>query len=96
LSHQGESFSQRFDPYSYLCLSTSIDTHQVAPKSIAIPVDLLGFSSDQLVPVSQLKMLQKKLKQNGFLQLIESIYGHDAFLKETAEVAEILKQHLEQ
>ncbi len=96
LSHQGESFSQRFDPYSYLCLSTSIDTHQIEPESIAIPVDLLGFSSDQLVPVSQLKILQNKLKQNGFLQLIESIYGHDAFLKETAEVAEILKQHLEQ
>ncbi len=96
LNHQGESFSQRFDPYSYLCLSTSIDTHQVDVANIVIPIDLLGFSSDQLVPVSQLQKLQKKLKQTGFLQLIESIYGHDAFLKEAAEVAEILKHHLEQ
>ncbi|MGE3727011.1 MAG: alpha/beta fold hydrolase [Candidatus Sericytochromatia bacterium] len=96
LEHQGECFSQRFDPHSYLCLSTSIDTHQVEPKSIAIPVDLLGFSSDQLVPVAQLQQLQKKLKRPGFLQLLESIYGHDAFLKEGTDVSQILKQHLEQ
>ena len=74
----------------------SIDTHQVDVANIVIPIDLLGFSSDQLVPVSQLQKLQKKLQQKGFLQLIESIYGHDAFLKEAAEVAEILKHHLEQ
>lgn len=96
LAHQGETFSQRFDPYSYLCLSSSIDTHQVVPEAIRIPVDLLGFSSDQLVPVAQLQKLQQTLKQPGFLKLVESIYGHDAFLKESTDVSKILKQHLEQ
>lgn len=96
LNHQGENFAQRFDAHSYLCLSTSIDTHQVEAEAITVPVDLLGFSSDQLVPVAQLQNMHKQFQQKGFLQLIESIYGHDAFLKESAAVAEILKQHLEQ
>jgi homoserine O-acetyltransferase/O-succinyltransferase len=96
LEHHGKRFAECFDAYSYLCLSTSIDTHRVEPAAITVPVDLLGFSSDQLVPVEQLQNLHKNLKKTGFLSLIESPYGHDAFLKEVAEVAEIIQTHLEQ
>lgn len=96
LEHQGKSFSRRFDPDSYLCLSRSIDTHQVEPEDIHVPVDLIGFSSDQLVTVAQLHMIHQKLKQKGFLAIVDSIYGHDAFLKEEARVSELIKHHLEQ
>lgn len=46
LEHCGQSFSQRFDPYAYLCLSSSIDSHRIDPAQIQVPLDLIGFSSD--------------------------------------------------
>jgi homoserine O-acetyltransferase len=93
LEHCGERFS--FDPYAYLCLSQSIDAHRVAPEDIDVPIDLIGFDSDQLVPPVQLEALHRALPQARALRLIETLYGHDAFLKEDALIAKNIKHHLE-
>jgi len=95
LDYCGTKFASNFDIHSYLCLSESIDTHRFSAEQVAIPVDLLGFNSDQLVPVHQLIRLRKKLGESGKLVLKPSIYGHDAFLKERQVVAGVISDHLE-
>ena len=95
LEHCGETFSRIFDPYAFLCLSRSIDGHRVDPKQIKARVDLLGFASDQLVPVAQLEELRASLAESGRLFLSDSLYGHDAFLLEDALMTQEIQLHLE-
>ena len=82
LEHGGRTFAARFTPAAFSCLSASIDSHAVAPEEIRVPVTLLGFSSDVLVPPWQLRELRDRL--GGPARLIEAVspFGHDAFLKE--------------
>jgi homoserine O-acetyltransferase len=95
LDHCGTRFAEIFDIYAYLCLSQSIDDHLVEPERISVPVDLVGFNTDQIVPVHQLISMRQRLGGKGSLTLSDSIYGHDAFLKETGAVSRIIREHLE-
>lgn len=95
LDYCSTRFAVDFNIHSYRCLSASIDDHRFSPHQAKVPVDLLGFSSDQLVPVHQLVRLRKELPAGGKLILKPSIYGHDAFLKEKNIVARVITDHLE-
>lgn len=95
LNYCGERFASRFDAQAYLCLSQSIDTHKIDPEKVSVPVDLIGFSSDQIVPPAQLEELYGFLAEPRRLALIPTLYGHDAFLKEDAVMTQEIKQHLE-
>lgn len=95
LDHCGIDFARRFNIYAYRCLSRSIDDHFVDPAAITIPIDLVGFSTDQIVPAQQLIDLSRRLPRAGWLKLIDSSYGHDGFLKEEASVGRVIRKHLE-
>ncbi|GGA51240.1 homoserine O-succinyltransferase MetX [Dyella nitratireducens] len=92
LEHAGRSFVQRFDLERFLALSESIDLHDVAPESVNIPAALIGFPSDRLVPLADLCELQRRLRGSATLEVVDSPYGHDAFLKETNKLAPLLRQ----
>ncbi|HKT28685.1 homoserine O-succinyltransferase MetX [Dyella sp.] len=92
LEHAGRSFVQRFDLERFLALSESIDLHDVAPESIHVPATLIGFPSDRLVPLADLCELQRRLRGSATLEVVDSPYGHDAFLKETNKLAPLLRQ----
>lgn len=92
LEHAGRSFVQRFDLERFLALSESIDLHDVAPETINVPATLIGFPSDRLVPLADLCELQRRLHGSATLEVIDSPYGHDAFLKETHQLAPLLRQ----
>jgi homoserine O-acetyltransferase/O-succinyltransferase len=92
LEHAGRSFVQRFDLERFLALSESIDLHEVAPEDINIAVTLIGFPSDRLVPLADLCELQRRLRGSTTLEVVDSPYGHDAFLKETQQLAPLLRQ----
>lgn len=92
LEHAGRSFVQRFDLERFLALSESIDLHDVAPESINVPATLIGFPSDRLVPLADLCELQRRLRGSATLEVVDSPYGHDAFLKETSKLAPLLRQ----
>ena len=94
LEHQGRRFVERFDADRFLALSESIDLHEVAPEDVSVPVTLIGFSSDRLVPLSDLFELQRRLCGTTKLEVVNSPYGHDAFLKETAQLAPLLREAL--
>lgn len=94
LEHAGRSFVERFDVERFLALSESIDLHDVTPEQVAAPATLIGFPSDRLVPLSDLCELQRRLYGPATLEVLESPYGHDAFLKETDRLAPLLREAL--
>lgn len=81
--HNGASFAERFDADRYLALSSALDRHRVDPAAIRCRTELIGVTSDDLVPVSQLRELAGAIGIRARLHLLESPFGHDAFLKST-------------
>jgi homoserine O-acetyltransferase len=94
LEHQGQRFVERFDADRFLALSESIDLHQVEPEQVGVPATLIGFPSDRLVPLADLCELQRRLRGPATLEVVESPYGHDAFLKEPKQLAPLLREAL--
>jgi homoserine O-acetyltransferase len=92
LENAGRRFAGRFDVQRFLALSESIDLHDVAPEAVRAPATLIGFSTDRLVPLADLCELQRRLRGPATLEVIDSPYGHDAFLKETGKLAPLLRQ----
>ncbi|MEO8810017.1 MAG: homoserine O-succinyltransferase [Rhodanobacter sp.] len=94
LEHQGRRFVERFDADRFLALSESIDLHDVAPEDVPVPATLIGFPSDRLVPLADLCELQRRLRGPATLEVVESPYGHDAFLKEPEQLTPLLREAL--
>jgi homoserine O-acetyltransferase len=91
---RGDAYAASYIPEAFVCLSESIDLHQVEPSNIRVPTWLVAVVEDQLVPVSDMRQLAQSLA--GHAQLIElsSLYGHDAFLKETQALREVFTRAL--
>jgi len=83
LGAAGASFVKRFSAERFLSLSESIDLHAVAPEDVRVPTTLIGIASDRLVPLADLCELQRRCGAPATLHVVDSRYGHDAFLKET-------------
>jgi homoserine O-acetyltransferase len=94
LEHVGTQFTGHFDARRYLSLSESIDLHAVDPATVRVPTTLIGIASDRLVPLSDLCALQRELPCGAALEVIESVYGHDAFLKQTDRLGPVLREAL--
>jgi len=92
LESRGLDFIGRMSPARYLALSESIDWHQVNPADVQVPATVIGFRQDQLVPVEDLRSLAQQLPQLTHYFETDSIYGHDAFLKEIPFLEEALCQ----
>ena len=90
----GPRFVARFCPTAYLRLSESIDLQQVDPAAITVPTDLVAVREDQIVPEADLYTLVEGLRGRSRLHRIESLYGHDAFLKEESRIGAILRDAL--
>lgn len=91
----GDHFAARFDAQRYLALSESIDLHAVEPERIGVPVTLVGISSDRVVPLADICELQRRCGSSATLHVIDSLFGHDGFLKEDAQIGAIVSEILE-
>lgn len=91
---RGDAYATTYIPESFVCLSESIDLHRLNPAAITVPVTLVAIIEDQLVPLSDMRVLHDQL--GGPCELIElsSKFGHDAFLKETHALAEVFAKAL--
>ena len=96
LDAAGRSFAQRFEPQRFIALSESIDLHRIAPEDVRVPTTLIGFGTDQLVPLADLCALQRGLGAPCELHVLDSDYGHDAFLKEHTALGALLRTALAQ
>jgi len=100
ISYQADKFSNNFDAVSLYYLTKCIDTHNIgrnrkgvvkALQRVDIPALIIGFTSDLLVPIDAQRFLQKHLPE-ATLHEIDSIFGHDGFLKEDVEISKCIKQ----
>ena len=89
---RGDDYVQKYRAETFLALSESIDLHAVDATRVRTPATLIAVREDQLVPFADMQGLAARL--NGPRQLIEinSIFGHDAFLKEGAALTPIIKR----
>jgi homoserine O-acetyltransferase len=82
---RGNDFAERHHPEAILCLSESIDLHHVDATRIFVPTTIVAIREDQLVPLTDLRGLAARLPV-AKLHEISSIFGHDAFLKESDQL----------
>jgi len=94
LDHMGEKHSGRMSPAAYRRLSESIDLHRIDPADIAVPSTFVAIQSDQLIPASTVEALAAAVPDGRFVGL-NSLYGHDAFLKEDRAISEIIRNFLD-
>jgi homoserine O-acetyltransferase len=111
LDYQGAIFTPRFDANAYLVLSKAMDTFDLADgdrtgasrqaslRRISAYLLLVGISSDWLFPASDVRALAWMAKAagvNAHYAELHSSHGHDGFLAEAAQLAPIIKAHLEE
>lgn len=100
--YQGQKLVRRFDAYSYLSMLNLTDSHNIgrgrggvetALNMINANVICVGIDSDILFPSEEQKYIASHVK-NGIYREITSLYGHDGFLLEWKQIANILKEIL--
>lgn len=98
IQYQGEKFVKRFNALSYFYLTKCLDSHDIgrgrggvqkALSRLDIPALVIGISSDALVPTRFQKEIAEALPQGQYKE-IDSKYGHDGFLVETEQIAEVI------
>lgn len=69
-------------------------------RDVLMPALIVGVQSDILFPLWQQKQMANALREAGNKSVafytLDSIYGHDTFLIDVANVGAALKGHLEQ
>lgn len=97
--YQGEKLEKRFNAHSYWLLSKAMDSHHVgrgrgsaeqALSTIIAKTVVIGITSDVLFPVNEQHFLAKYISQATYAE-IDSLYGHDGFLIETAKIKAVLE-----
>ncbi|GJL93031.1 homoserine O-succinyltransferase MetX [Hyphococcus sp.] len=83
------------DPQRYVTLSDSIDRHRVDAASLKTKTLFVAATSDRLAPLSGIQRLASAVKGAQLIE-IESLYGHDAFLKETGALGPHIKKFLKE
>ncbi|OON66712.1 homoserine O-acetyltransferase family protein [Hymenobacter sp. CRA2] len=98
--YQGDKLTARFDAYSYVTLSHIMDSHHVGRGRGGVAAALarvrartlvLGISSDVLFPPAEQQLLARHISGAMYAEM-ESGYGHDGFLIETAQIAHFLER----
>ena len=103
INYQGDKLVSRFNAYSYWLLTKSMDSHNIARnrsndikqvlKSIHQPTLIIGISTDILCPLCEQQTLAENIPNSTLLE-IESSYGHDGFMVESAQISILLAQWL--
>jgi homoserine O-acetyltransferase len=81
LHARGDAYAASYVPEAFVCLSESIDLHRIDPTRVRVPTTLVAVRDDQLVPLADLTALAARLPR-ARLHVVDSLFGHDAFLKE--------------
>ena len=100
--YQGEKLSNRFNAFSYWCLTKAMDSHNVgrgkdriatALTTITANTLVIGIDSDILFPLSEQELIAASIP-NAKLEVISSLHGHDGFLVEFKSFNQIVKRFL--
>lgn len=94
LEHGSARYAARTAPTAFVRLSESIDLQALDPERITVPVTVVAIAQDRPVPLDDAHRLVERLRGRSRLHVLHSRYGHDAFLKETAAIAAVLRSAL--
>src|SRR5829696_6413965 len=107
LHYQGKDIVDRFDANSYLYLSRAMDLYDVAAgyeseeeaySRIEAEVLFVGISSDWLFPPNEVRATAQRAREAGadarYVE-IDSLSGHDSFLKDWDELGAAITSFLE-
>ena len=103
-SYQGQKLRKRFNAWSYYVLSRAMDSHNVGRRRGGVPAALrqvkaeslvLSINSDVLFPVSEQELLARYIPSSQW-RVFDSIFGHDGFLTEAAQISASLSAWLPQ
>jgi homoserine O-acetyltransferase len=86
----GEKFAARMRPERFLALSLSADLHHVVPESVGVPTTVIAARGDTLVPPAQMRAMSKRLPQLDAYHVLQTRFGHDAFLTEQRKLGRLL------
>jgi homoserine O-acetyltransferase len=89
LTARGRDYASRNRPESFICLSESIDLHQIDATRVAVRTEVVAVREDQLVPLADMRAMTARLP-DARLHEFSSLLGHDAFLKEADQLRSIL------
>lgn len=102
-AYQGDKLVNRFNPFSYWCLTNLSDTHNTgrgrggvinALKKVNADVLCIGIKSDILFPVGEQQFVASNIRNAQYVE-IDSFYGHDGFLIESELVTEAVRKFWE-
>jgi homoserine O-acetyltransferase len=89
LQARGREYAARNRLETFICLSESIDLHQVDASRVAVRTEVVAVREDQLVPIADMRALTARLP-DARLHEFSSLLGHDAFLKEAEQLRAVL------
>lgn len=92
---RGEAYAGACAAKRWLSLSEAIDRFAVTPEAIATPTTLVACPTDQLAPLKDIEEFARRLPRCAGVKHLPSLYGHDAFLRETALLTPILHEALD-
>lgn len=99
LDHHGDKLAARFDPNSYLVLTESMNLHDIgrgrggvdaALASIRAELTVAVVDSDRLFPPAQGAVIATA-PTAGPLRILHSEHGHDGFLIEAEQIADVVR-----
>jgi homoserine O-acetyltransferase len=96
LAARGEDYAARMTAARYLTLSAAIDRADEAPHEIDTPALFIAANSDRLVAPLDVTSCVARYRGPARLSILESRFGHDAFLKEAAVINRLLAPFLEE
>lgn len=101
IQYQGEKLVKRFNAYSYWLLTKSMDSHHLARgrggnlievlNTLHQPALVMGIHSDILCPLAEQRFMAEHIPGARLVE-IDSAYGHDGFIIETAQISTHLEQ----
>ncbi|MDE2348757.1 MAG: homoserine O-succinyltransferase [Gammaproteobacteria bacterium] len=91
---RGDDYVRKYRPESFVALSESIDLHAMDASQVRTPATLIAVCEDQLVPLADIQTLAGRLSGSCRLVRMNSIFGHDAFLKEGEKLKPIIERAL--
>ncbi|GAA3477044.1 hypothetical protein GCM10018966_015730 [Streptomyces yanii] len=103
LDHHAAKLVHRFDAGSYVTLTEAMNGHDIgrdrggiaqALNRACMPSLVAGIDSDRLYPLHQQAELADLLPGADRLRVLQSPYGHDDFLIETAQAGSLVRELL--
>jgi homoserine O-acetyltransferase len=100
--YQGEKLRRRFNAYSYVALTKTLDTHNVGRKrggvekalqSISAKTLCIGITGDNLFPPREVEYMALHIPRAHYASL-PSHFGHDGFLLEWEALTKIITEFI--